>query len=147
MFVHLCEAYLAIPPNFSLFKHYFFLKYQPSATKCKIIGGDDILSCPHRDLLDLPLKSSLKGWHQQWFYCENHELSLPPIVSRLPEYDVTWVEEPIESEMPIVTALASRVSKLKELGLIRVSVAANWLVRRVTPLKKQVHPGWEYNGV
>jgi hypothetical protein len=26
-FVHLCEAYLRIPPNFSLFKNYFFLKY------------------------------------------------------------------------------------------------------------------------
>jgi hypothetical protein len=24
-------------------------------------------------------------------------------------------------------------------------VAANWLARRVTPLKKEVHPGWEYN--
>jgi hypothetical protein len=26
-------------------------------------------------------------------------------------------------------------------------VATNWLVRQVTPLKKQVHPGWEYSGV
>jgi hypothetical protein len=32
VFVHLCETYLIIHPNFSLFKHYFFLKYQPSAT-------------------------------------------------------------------------------------------------------------------
>jgi hypothetical protein len=27
VFVHLCEAYLGIPPNFPLFKNYFFLKY------------------------------------------------------------------------------------------------------------------------
>jgi hypothetical protein len=27
-FVHLCETYLAVHPNFPLFKHYFFLKYQ-----------------------------------------------------------------------------------------------------------------------
>jgi hypothetical protein len=26
-------------------------------------------------------------------------------------------------------------------------VATNWLVCQVTPLKKQVHPGWEYSGV
>jgi hypothetical protein len=26
-------------------------------------------------------------------------------------------------------------------------MAAHWLARRVMPLKKQVHPGWEYNGV
>jgi hypothetical protein len=30
IFVHLCEAFLAIHPNFPLFKHYFCLKYQPS---------------------------------------------------------------------------------------------------------------------
>jgi hypothetical protein len=27
IFVHLCEAILGIPPNFPLFKNYFFLKY------------------------------------------------------------------------------------------------------------------------
>jgi hypothetical protein len=47
--------------------------------------------------------------------------------------------------MPLVTALANRVSELKELDLIGVSVATNWPVRWVTPLKKQVHLGWEYN--
>jgi hypothetical protein len=46
--------------------------------------------------------------------------------------------------MAIVTALASRVSKLKELVLTGVSVAASWLVPQVMPLKNQVHPGWEY---
>jgi hypothetical protein len=30
VFIHLCEAFLGIPPNFPLFKNYFFLKYQPS---------------------------------------------------------------------------------------------------------------------
>jgi hypothetical protein len=28
IFVHLYEAFLGIPPNFPLFKNYFFLKYQ-----------------------------------------------------------------------------------------------------------------------
>jgi hypothetical protein len=39
IFVHLCECYLAIHPNFLLFKHYFFLKCQPSDAKREIIGG------------------------------------------------------------------------------------------------------------
>jgi hypothetical protein len=26
-------------------------------------------------------------------------------------------------------------------------MAINWLARRVMPLKKQVHPGWEYSGL
>jgi hypothetical protein len=36
---------------------------------------------------------------------------------------------------------------MKECGLIRVCVATHWLARRVIPLKKPVHPGWEYSGV
>jgi hypothetical protein len=39
VFVHLCEAFLGISPNFPLFKNYFFLKYQPSASNKKVIGG------------------------------------------------------------------------------------------------------------
>jgi hypothetical protein len=38
VFVHLCEAFLGIPPNFPMFKNYFFLKYQPSAANQKVIG-------------------------------------------------------------------------------------------------------------
>jgi hypothetical protein len=44
-------------------------------------------------------------------------------------------------------SLAARVSELKGLDFTRVSVATNWLAHRVTPLKKQVHLGWEYCGV
>jgi hypothetical protein len=143
VFVHLC-AYLAVLPNFELFKHYSFLKYQPSATKRQVIGGIGIQAWAHQNFLDLPLKTSLKGWHTRWFYRENHEPSLPPFVSRLLEYDRLWVEEPTGAEIPVMQALANRVRELKRLSLIRVGVVANWLARRVVPFKKQVHPGWEY---
>jgi hypothetical protein len=83
------------------------LKYQPSVAKGQIINGVSIQTHPHYDFLNIPLKSSLKGWHKQWFYYENHEPSLPPFVGRLPEYDATWVEELVESEMAIMTVLAS----------------------------------------
>jgi hypothetical protein len=53
-----------------------------------------------------------------------------------PEYNGTWVEEPMDAKIPIVSALDSRVSELKRHELTSVCVAANWLARRVTPLKK-----------
>jgi hypothetical protein len=43
-----------------------------------------------------------------------------------PLSDASWVEEPVESEMDAVTALASRVSELKGLSLTRVGVSAEW---------------------
>jgi hypothetical protein len=63
IFVHLCEAFLGIPPSFPLFKNYFFLKYQPSVTNRKVIGGVGLQTCPHACFLDLPIKTSLRGWH------------------------------------------------------------------------------------
>jgi hypothetical protein len=37
VFIHLCEAFLGIPPNFPLFKHYLLFKHQPSAANRKVI--------------------------------------------------------------------------------------------------------------
>jgi hypothetical protein len=139
IFIHLHEAFLGIPPNFPLFKKCLFLKYQLSAANCKVIGSLGLQTHPHAIFLDLPMKTSLWGWHVMWFYCEYHEPNLPPFVGRLPEFQGLWSEEPTPLELPYVTAL-------KEHGLTRVCVAFHWLARRVVPLKKQVHPGWEYNG-
>jgi hypothetical protein len=58
--VHLCESFLDVPPNFPLFKSYFFLKYQSNADKRKIIGGVGLKTHPRSGFLDLPLKNSLK---------------------------------------------------------------------------------------
>jgi hypothetical protein len=56
IFVHLCEAFIGIPPVFPLFKNYFFLKYQPSAANRKVIGGVGLQTRPHVSFLDLPMK-------------------------------------------------------------------------------------------
>jgi hypothetical protein len=64
-----------------------------------MMGGVGIQVCPHHDFPIIPLKSSLKGWHTQWFYCENHEPSLPPFVGRLPEYNGSGVEEPMDAKL------------------------------------------------
>jgi hypothetical protein len=86
VFVHLCEAFLGIPHNFPLFKNYFFLKYQASATNQKVIGGVGFQTRPRVGFLELPMKTSLQGWHKMWFYYENHEPSLPPFIGRLPKF-------------------------------------------------------------
>jgi hypothetical protein len=59
----------------------------------------------------------------------------------------TWYEEPTLAKLPIVDALANRVNDLKNQGFTVAYVTAHWLTCRVTPLKKQVHPGWEYSKI
>jgi hypothetical protein len=82
-----------------------------------------------------------------WFYCENHEPNFPPFVGRLPEFQGSWSEETTPLELSHVATLTNKINLLKEHGLTRGCVAAHWLASRVLPLKKQVHPGWEYSGV
>jgi hypothetical protein len=102
VFAHLCEAFLGNSPNFPMFKTCFFLKYQLSATNRKVIGGVGLETCPRAGFLDHPLKASLREWHGTWFYCENHEPSLPPFVSQLPKFQGTWSEEPTPLGSPML---------------------------------------------
>jgi hypothetical protein len=87
-FVYLCDTFRGIPPSFPLFKNYFFLKYQSSAANHKVVGGIGL-----QTLLDLPLKTSFRGWNGTWFYYKNHEPNLPSFISRLSEFQGTWNEE------------------------------------------------------
>jgi hypothetical protein len=78
IFVHLCEAFLVVPPNFPLFKSYFSLNYQPCVDNRKVIGGVGLQTHPRSGLLDLPMKTSLKGWHKSSFYVKTlNPTSLP----------------------------------------------------------------------
>jgi hypothetical protein len=61
IFLHLCEAFLSVPPNFPLLKSYFLLKYQPNSDKRMVIDSVGLQMRPSSDFLDLPMKTSLKG--------------------------------------------------------------------------------------
>jgi hypothetical protein len=91
---------------------------------------------PHTDFLELPMKTSLRGWHGTWFYCENHEPSLPSFVGWLLEFQGTWSKEPTPLKLPQVAALTNKISILKEHDLTGVCVVVHWLAHRVVPLKK-----------
>jgi hypothetical protein len=91
--------------------------------------GVGLQTRPRVGFLDLPLKSSLRGWHETWFYCENHEACLPSFVSRLPKFQETWSEELTLLETPQVVALIDKVNLLKDKGLTSVCMAAHWLTR------------------
>jgi hypothetical protein len=103
IFVHLCEVFLGIPPNFALFKNYLFLKYQPCAANHKVVGGVGLQTCPRAGFLDLPLKTSLRGWHGTWFYCENHDPSLHP----------SWANSPSSTSFGVKSRLHSSFPKLR----------------------------------
>jgi hypothetical protein len=70
-----------------------------------------------------------------------------PLVVQHPEFQGTWSQEPTPLELCQVAALTNKINILKARDLTGVCMAAHWLARRVIPLKKHVHPGWQYNRV
>jgi hypothetical protein len=123
------------------------LKYESSAANQKVIRGVGHHTRPRASFLDLPMKTSLCGWHGTWFYYEKHEPSLPPFIGLHPEFQGTWSEEPTPLKLPQVASLTNEMNHLKEQVLTGVCVAAHWLACRVLPLKKQIHLPWEYSGL
>jgi hypothetical protein len=97
--------------------------------------------CPNSGFVDLPMKTSLWGWHKTWFYCEKHEPDLPYFVGRLLEFNGAWLEELTTVELPHVAALTNKINTLKVHSLTGVCVAAHWLARNVAHPKETSPPG------
>jgi hypothetical protein len=84
VFVHLCEAFLGIPPSFDHFHRLFWAKPQPTVARPAVIGGARIQLRDSSAYITVWAKTSNKGWHIQWFYCKNLAPSLPPHNGRPP---------------------------------------------------------------
>jgi hypothetical protein len=65
----------------------------------------------------MPLKTSNKGWHANWFYVQNPEPALPEYSCLPPVYQDTWNSLPIGEEAAQALALMDRMLNLKEQGL------------------------------
>uniref|UniRef100_A0A0A9R4Z3 Uncharacterized protein n=1 Tax=Arundo donax TaxID=35708 RepID=A0A0A9R4Z3_ARUDO len=79
----------------------------------------------------LPLKKSYKCWHEQWFYMENQDMSLPPFDGNMPVVNDAWSALPSESEMGQVNRLLDIMDTLKTQNLAAIGIAINFVARRV----------------
>jgi hypothetical protein len=144
VFVHLCEAFLGIPPHFALFIHLFQLKPQPSSNKLKVVGGAGLQLRNKNEYIIVPFKDSLKRWREGWFYCENHAPSLPAFTGRLPKQNPNWTRFETPGDSDQVKELLELIADHKSAGLTAVYVMGDWLRRRIQPLKLRARLGFEY---
>jgi hypothetical protein len=85
VFVHFCEAFLGINPHWVLFRKFFRVKPQPSATNPRVVGGAGIQlrEDAAEQYLAYKLVDSNTDWKTRWFYITNHHPGLPkPAVER-----------------------------------------------------------------
>ncbi|KAK1627355.1 hypothetical protein QYE76_001670 [Lolium multiflorum] len=121
-----------------------------------VVGGVGFVVRKEVDYFDYPMKESVQGWRNKWFYLRD------PIVpgrrSNLPHFDDvsvahkknSWRNALSPEERATADRLFERVVVLKNTGgltMCGTEVVSVFLQRRVQPLMSRPHQLWLYTGV
>jgi hypothetical protein len=148
VFVHFCEAFLGIKPHWILFRKFFRLKPQPSASNPRVVGGVGIQMREDatEQYLSYKLIDSNQDWKAKWFYVTNHHPELPKPSGKQPKHRPWWNSEPTMQEGLQLRELLAKIKALREAGLRAEHVAFSFMKRRVQPLMARDTLGYEYTG-
>jgi hypothetical protein len=148
VFVHFCEAFLGIKPHWILFRKFFRVKPQPSASNPRVVGGAGIQMREDaaEQYLSYKLIDSNQDWKAKWFYITNHHLGLPKPSGKQPKHRPWWNTEQTMQEGIQLPELLAWIKELREAGLRAEHVAFSFMKRRVQPLMARDTLGFEYTG-
>jgi hypothetical protein len=120
-----------------------------------VVGGVGFVVRKEVDYFDYPMKESVQGWRNKWFYLRD------PIVpgrrSNLPPFEDVLIAKPKKSwrntlspeEKVVADRLFDQVVVLKNTGgltMCGTEVVSVFLQRRVQPLMSRPHQLWIYTG-
>jgi hypothetical protein len=148
VFIHFCEAFLGIKPHWILFRKFFRVKPQPSATNPRVVGGAGIQMREDaaEQYLSYKLIDSNQDWKAKWFYVTNHNPELPKSSEKQPKHRPWWHSEPTMQQGLQQPELLARIKALREAGLRADHVAFSLMKRRVQLLMARDTLGYEYTG-
>jgi hypothetical protein len=148
VFVHFCEAFLGIKPHRILFRKFFRVKPQPSASNPRVVGGVGIQMREDaaEQYLSYKLIDSNQDWKVKWFYVTNHHPELPKPRGKQPKHRPWWNSEPTMQEGLQLPELLAKIKALREARLRAEHVAFSFMKRRVQPLMARDTLGYEYTG-
>jgi hypothetical protein len=130
VFVHLCEAFLGIPPSISLFRYFFHLKPHPWSDNISPLGGCGIQF--HQDkknlFFDYDLVDSMKEWRFEWFYTGNMLPALSFHSDSSPLVNDRWEKNLLSNEeLKKIQSLLDRIRVLKQQGLNCLGIITSYL--------------------
>ncbi len=148
IFIHVCEAFLGIIPHFDLFRHMFYVKPHPNKDDPCVVGGAgfQLRGTLRRDYFSLPLKSSNKGWHANWFYISNPHPSLPNFVGLPPIPRANWSAMPENQDWVEANNLLASILEMKKKRLQGEQITRHFIKNRLAPIKERSKPAFEYDG-
>ncbi|KAK1627607.1 hypothetical protein QYE76_001922 [Lolium multiflorum] len=155
IFITLCESFLGVQPNWSLWKRIFFCRRNGSPNVAYNIGGVVICVRPDVEYFDVKFPDSVQGWRKKWLYIreENHG----SVEDNIPPFDGaekicrrrSWDAEATDAEKAATEALMTRIHELQNTRgqeLSGIQITAYFLRIRVQPLQARKNPLWMYAG-
>jgi Putative gypsy type transposon len=150
-FITLCEAFLGIAPHWTLWRHLFRVAPQKNKTtgEVEVVGGAmfQLKSSRSKVYFRLPLPSSNRGWHGGWFFVKNNEGSVPAFTGEPAAPLECWQWGADEREKKKLEPYLEAIGRLKQDGLRATHVIAEFMRRRVQPLKARGNLMWNYTGM
>ncbi|KAK1682980.1 hypothetical protein QYE76_043828 [Lolium multiflorum] len=155
IFITVCEAFLGIDPHWGLWRKIFYVKRHNDSNGPPVVGGVGFVVRKEVDYLDYPMKESVQGWRNKWFYLRDPSVSgrcsnLPPFDDKLiAKPKISWQNTLSPEERLTADRLFDQIVTLKNTGgltLCGTEVVSVFLQRRVQPLMSRPHQLWLYTG-
>jgi hypothetical protein len=129
-FTMLCECWLGIAPDTSLFLYFFSSDWYDKVVYSGI--GLSLRRSLQKDYIDATFKGRWKDFSQRWFLVDMHvcpqwankHLLLPLINNKRGKPEMT----------PHVSALVKRVAELRDAGLQACHCTEEFIIRQILPL-------------
>ncbi|KAK1681519.1 hypothetical protein QYE76_042367 [Lolium multiflorum] len=122
IFITVCEAFLGIDPHWGLWRKIFYVKRHNDSNDPPVVGGVGFVVRKDVDYLDYPMKESVQGWRNKWFYLRDLAVSgqhpnLPPFEDKLvANAKKSWQNALSPEERVIADKLFDQVVTLKNTG-------------------------------
>ncbi|KAK1561628.1 hypothetical protein QYE76_017708 [Lolium multiflorum] len=155
IFITVCEAFLGIEPHWGLWRKIFYVKRHNDSNGPPVVGGVGFVVRKEVDYFDYPMKESVQGWRNKWFYLRDP--AVPGRRSNLPPFDdvlvahkkKSWNNALSPEEKATADELFKQIVALKNSGgmtMCGTEVVSVFLQRRVQPLMSRPHQLWLFTG-
>ncbi|KAK1662848.1 hypothetical protein QYE76_051007 [Lolium multiflorum] len=118
IFITVCEAFLGIDPHWGLWRKIFYVKRHNDSNGPPVVGGVGFVVRQDVDYLDYPMKESVQGWRNKWFYLRDPAVSgSPPLLNVILLYSkAVWSQRMIMTtprrlkmrSIPLKTVMSER---------------------------------------
>ncbi|KAK1566056.1 hypothetical protein QYE76_017050 [Lolium multiflorum] len=140
IFITVCEAFLGIEPHWGLWRKIFYVKRHNDSNGPPVVGGVGFVVRKEVDYLDYPMKESVQGWRNKWFYLRDP--AVPGRRSNLPPFDdvlvahkkKSWNNALSPEEKATADELFKQIVTLKNSGGMTMCDELQNEVRRLTCL-------------